>query len=205
MVFDRNPGFGKDEQYIMNARNVANMLWQTTKGDLSKVPESYLDSFSHEYSDGCQSLLDQLSKVEFSENATQEEFLEVVEELIKVDPRDWPEPEFIESIPSGKLLYEVEPDFDFSEFDFDFSSPGDTSDKVELFLKKVIASVYTDGVTSVTDKNGNPPNAQNLYLMSPDGKSFSGIFHDAPAGAEGEKHFPFVIKENKKGMWQIQY
>lgn len=206
MVLDRNPSFGRDEQFEMNARNVANILWQATGGDFSKVPASYLETLSHSYNDGSESFLSQLHKVDFSEGTTEEEFWGVVEELIRVDPENWPEPEFIESIPSGKLLYEIEPEpFDFSEFDWDFASPADMSDKVELFLKKTIASVYTDGVTAVTDKEGNPPNARNSYLMSADGKSFSGIFHDAPVGEENDKHFPFVISENKKGAWQIQY
>jgi hypothetical protein len=205
MVLDRNPSFGRDSQYEMNARSVANMLWQATNGNLSLAPQSYLDSLAYQFSDGAESLLSQLNKVDFSEDCSQEEFQAVVEQLIKVNPEDWPEPEYIESIPSGKLLYEIEPEpFEFSESDWDFST-GNVSDKVELFLKKTIASVYTDGVTSVTDKDGNPPNAQNNYLMAADGNSFSGVFHDSPSGGDVDKHFPFVIRSNKKGTWEIQY
>lgn len=192
----------------MSARNVCNTLWQATQGDTSRIPRSYLDPLSHKYSDGSVSLLQALSKVEFSEGCTQDEFWEVVDALIKVDPKEWPDLDYVESIPSGKLLHEIQPEFDFSEFeetDWDFASPGDTSDKVELFLKKVIASVYTDGVTSVTDKDGNPPNARNNYLMSPDGKTFSGIFHDAPPNEDNDKHFAFVIREKKDGNWEIRY
>lgn len=205
MTLDSNPSFGRDDQYRMQAHRAVETLWRATSGDISKVPESYLESLSYEYSDGSSSLLPALNKVEFSEGCTQEEFWEVVDALIKVDPNNWPDLDYIESIPSGKLIYEVEPEFDFSESDWDFATPGVTSDKVELFLKKVIASVYTDGVTSVTDKEGNPPNARNNYLMSADGKSFSGMFHDAPPEGENDKHFAFVIREKKGGNWEIRY
>lgn len=206
MVFDKNPSFGKDEQYETNALRVAEVLWKSTGGDLTKVPQNYLDTLDYEYSDGTASLLHLLNKVNFDGETTYEEFTEVVEHLIRVDPAEWPFSESILEIQKDKLLYEIEPEVsDFSEFDWDFASPRDTSDKVEMFLKKVIASVYTDGVTSVTDKDGNPPNARNNYLMSPDGQSFSGVFHDAPKDEENDKHFPFVIREKKNGNWEIRY
>ncbi len=78
------------------------------------------------------------------------------------------------------------------------------SEKMELFFKKVISSVYLDGVTNVTDAQGNPPNSSNNYLMAPDGKTFSGIFYDDPTGRGGKK-FPFTITENQQGSWQITY
>jgi hypothetical protein len=78
------------------------------------------------------------------------------------------------------------------------------SDKMELFFKKVISSVYMDGVTEVTDLQGNPPNEANNYLMAPDGKSFSGIFYDAPPNDQAKK-YPFKIKETGEGKWQIKY
>lgn len=204
MTYDRNPAFGADQNYVNTAQRVTDLLWETTRGDLSRIPFSYLESLNYEYSDGYQSLLPLLGKVQLSDEPTYEEFSEVVSSLMKGDVEEWPEYESIVSIPSGKLLYEIEPEFDFSESDWDFVSPEDMSDKMELFLKKVIASVYTDGVTSVTDKDGNPPNAQNNYLLSEDGKTFSGMFHDVAPG-EKEKHFSFEIKEGKSGAWQIQY
>jgi hypothetical protein len=75
---------------------------------------------------------------------------------------------------------------------------------MELFFKKVISSVYMDGVTDVTDTQGNPPNASNNYLMASDGKSFSGIFYDSPP-SEKARQFPFTITENQQGTWQIKY
>lgn len=181
------------------------MLWQVTKGDVSKIPPSYLENLSYQYSDGAISLLNALDKVDFNESTTYEEFSEVVERLMKVDPKDWPFAESIEQIQVSKLLYEVEEEpFEFNEEDFDFADGEDMTKKVTLFLKKVIASVYLDGVTSVTDKDGNPPNEDNNYLLSEDGKSFSGIFYDAPPN-ENAKKFPFKISEKANGKWQIKY
>jgi hypothetical protein len=124
------------------------------------------------------------------------------------------------------LDYEIEPDYDFSEFDFAdevtqeevvSEGPGGVvaeeetqvqadplSDKMELFFKKIIASVYLDGVTNVTDSQGNPPNQANNYLMADDGKSFSGIFYDSAQGQQA-KQFPFVISEGQTGKWNISY
>lgn len=204
MVMDRNPSFGADNTYYSTAQRVTDLLWETTKGDPSKFPSQYLETLEHEYSDGTLSLLPLLNKVELSEGSY-EEFSEIVSNLIRVEPEQWPEPDSILSIQGDKLLYEIDPEpFEFSEWEFDFASPGDMSDKMELFLKKVISSVYTDGVTSVTDAKGNPPNARNNYLMAADGKSFSGVFHDAPE-EEKEKHFAFVIKEGRDGNWEIKY
>jgi glucokinase len=78
------------------------------------------------------------------------------------------------------------------------------SEKMEMFFKKVISSVYLDGVTEVTDAEGNPPNSSNNYLLSEDGKTFAGIFYDSPP-SEAAKKFPFQITEKGEGSWQIQY
>jgi hypothetical protein len=135
-------------------------------------------------------------------------------------------------VPAGNLQFEIEPDYDFSEFDFadeviaegavaespegvvaeeevteksvPTQQPDAMSEKMETFLKKVIASVYLDGVTEVTDREGNPPNAANNYLLEPDGKSFTGIFYDSPPN-EQAKQFDFVISEKSDGKWQIEY
>lgn len=204
MAIDRNPTFGADVNKERDARTVADLLWKTSGGDFSRVPYNYLEQLGFEYSDGSISILDQLSKVELS-YGSYEEFSEVVDKMVRVNPEEWPDSDSIVSIPAGKLLYEIEPEpFEFSEFDWDFADPADMSNKMELFFKKAISSVYTDGVTSVTDSKGNPPNAQNNYLMAADGKSFSGIFYDAPKG-EKAKNYTFTIKENSKGKWEIRY
>lgn len=199
MVMDRNPYFGRDENFENSARRVADILWEASKGNLQAIPSNYVESLGHEYLDGSVSLLNLLNRVCLS-GKTYEEFSEVVEHLLYTQVSDWPAEDSILEIQSEKLLYEVESE----EFDFDFAEPVDLSDKVELFLKKVISSVYLDGVSEVTDKDGNPPNVSNRYLRSPDGKSYSGTFYDKSDKSEIKK-FDFEIKEGSTGDWQIKY
>jgi hypothetical protein len=215
MAFDRNPRFGKDQSFAEGARRVMDLLWKNTGGDLSAFPQSYLENLRYEFSDGQVSMLELMDRVDLGESATYEDYCEVREALMQVDPNQWPHPESVVEVPAGHLLYEVEPDYDFSEFNFaeevveeevavEETGVDPLSDKMELFFKKVISSVYMDGVTEVTDLQGNPPNASNNYLMAPDGKSFSGIFYDSPPN-ETAKKFPFKISEGASGKWQIKY
>jgi hypothetical protein len=228
MPYDRNPKFGEDQSFSEGARRIADFLWENTGGDVSQFPQSYLETLRHDYSDGKVSMLDLIDRVDLGPDATYEEYCMVREALIQVDPAKWPNPEDVVEIPAGHLLYEIEPDLDFSEFDFAeekvaeelvAEGPGGTvaeegaaveqtadplSSKMELFFKKVISSVYQDGVTEVTDLQGNPPSSSNNYLMSPDGTSFSGIFYDSPSN-EAAKKFPFKIAEGANGQWQIKY
>lgn len=204
MKTEHNPYLSQDDQFILSALKAVDILWEATGGDFSETPESYLSYLSHTYKDGSVSMLPQLCKVDFSEDTTYDEFIDTAKSLIKVNPNEWPEVEFTEQIQSSKLLHELEPEVNFSEDEFDFADGGDMTKKMELFFKKVIASVYLDGVTSVTDKDGNPPNEANNFLMAPDGKSFSGIFYDSPPDATAKK-FPFKISEKAGGKWQIKY
>lgn len=220
MAFDRNPRFGKDQAFAEGATRVTDMLWESTRGDLSAFPQSYLENLRYEFADGKVSMLELIDRVNLGPDATYEDYCEVVDALMQVDPDQWPAPETVIEVPAGHLLYEVEPDYDFSEFNFEEEvfeeqvveqitpegqpGPDPLSEKMELFFKKVISSVYMDGVTEVTDLQGNPPNSSNNYLMAPDGKSFSGIFYDSPPNEEAKK-FPFKIMEGGNGQWQIKY
>jgi hypothetical protein len=196
-VIDANPKFGADQSYASTAARVAETLWEACGGDVSTIPQHYLDQLAYTYSDGRQSLLPALDRLSFDEDLTFEEFSESVAELIEgsygVTPDD------ITEIPVGKLLSQPER-MDFSEFDTEDFAEGDMGPKVQSFLKKVISSVYTDGVTRVTDQNGKPPSEENNFLMSEDGTEFSGLFFDAV----GKKKFPFKISE-KGGKWSILY
>jgi hypothetical protein len=173
-------------------------------------------------------MLEIIDRVDLGPDATYEDYCEVREALLRVNPDQWPDPEAVIETPASNLLYEIEPDVDFSEFDFadeiveesmvaegpdgtvaeegmmEEQTADPLSAKMELFFKKVISSVYMDGVTEVTDAQGNPPNAANSYLMAPDGKSFSGIFYDSPP-TEQAKKFPFKIMETAPGKWSIKY
>jgi len=228
MALDRNPKFGADQAFAEGARRVTDFLWENTGGDLSMFPQSYLETLRYEFSDGQVSMLELMDRVNLGPEASYEDYCEVREALLQVDPSEWPDPEDIVEIPGGHLLYEIEPDLDFSEFNFEeeivseemvAEGPGGEvveesatveervdplSSKMELFFKKVISSVYMDGVTEVTDLQGNPPNESNNYLMAPDGKSFAGIFYDSPPNEQAKK-FPFKITEGANGKWQIKY
>ena len=213
MSYDRNPKFGGDRAFADGAKRVADLLWETTGGDLSSFPKSYLENLRHEYSEGTFSMLELIDRVDLGPQATYEDYCEVVELLMEKDPSSWPDNlEDIVEIRPSRLDYEVESEHDFSEFDLAEEAEvaekqvgmDPMSEKMELFYKKVISSVYLDGVTAVTDAQGNPPTAANNYLMAPDGKSFSGIFYDAPPNQKA-RQYAFVISENQQGTWQIQY
>lgn len=228
MAFDRNPKFGKDQAFSEGARRVADMLWENCGNDLTAFPKSYLENLRHEYADGRLSMLELIDRVDLGPNATYDDYCEAVDALMAVDYSMWPHPDDIVEVPFGHLLHEIDPPLDYSEV-LDFADeviaegmamdgPGGEvmeegveevqadplSDKMELFFKKVISSVYMDGVTEVTDLQGNPPNQANNYLMAPDGKSFSGIFYDSPPNEQAKK-FPFKITEQGSGKWQIKY
>lgn len=202
MTFDRNPKFGADLSFSESAKRVTDLLWETTGGNFSEFPRSYLETLRHEFSDGKISMLELIDRIDLGPEATYDEYCEVVDALMRVDPTQWPEPDSVVQVQSDKLEFQIEPEpVQFNEYEF---AEGDLSTKMETFLKKVIASVYLDGVTDVTDGKGNPPNEANNYLMADDGKSFSGIFYDAAPG-EKAKQFSFTISEKKDGNWQISY
>jgi hypothetical protein len=202
MVFDRNPKFGADQSFSESAKRVTDLLWETTGGNFSEFPRSYLQTLRHDFADGRISMLELIDRIDLGPEATYDEYCEVVDALLSVDPSQWPDPDSVLQVQADKLEFQIEPEpVEFNEFEF---AEGDLSAKMETFLKKVIASVYLDGVTDITDSEGNPPNEANNYLMADDGKSFSGIFYDAAPG-EKAKQFSFTISEKKDGNWQISY
>lgn len=226
MAYDRNPYFGTDKSFVDGARRVADFLWEATEGNPSAFPPSYLETLRHEFEDGRVSMMEFIDKVDLGPDATYDDYCEVVDLLLCVDPNKFNHGEGIVELQPDQLRYSLEePEFDFSEFDFEeiveegmvAEGPQSTveegaiveeqdplSDKMELFLKKVISSVYRDGVTAVTDMEGNPPNAANNYLLGDDGKSFAGIFYDSPEGEKAKK-YPFQILEKGPDQWQIKY
>ena len=206
MVFDRNPQFGKDQFFAEGAIRATDFLWENTHGDTTAFPKSYLENLRYEFSDGDVSMLELIDRVDLGPGASYEDYCEVRDALTKVDPARFPNPEAVVEVFAENLLYEIEePDIDFSEFeDFAEGDMDNMSDKMETFFKKVISSVYLDGVTNVTDKDGNPPNDANNFLLSPDGKTFSGVFYDEVPN-KPVKSFPFTITEGNSGKWSIKY
>jgi hypothetical protein len=215
MVFDRNLKHGKDQSFPEGARRVADMLWEATGGDVSQFPKSYLENLRHEFSDGRVSMLGLIDRVDLGPDATYEDYSEIIELLLYADPARFPNiPATIEIQPSHLEFELDDPQFDFSEFDFaeeeivEQPIQGQAQDpmsaKMELFLKKVISSVYLQGVTEITDAQGNPPNSANNYLLSEDGTFFSGIFYDSPPNEQATQ-FPFKISNKGGDDWQIEY
>ena len=196
-MFDSNPKYGADQNYATTAARVAETLWDACGGDVRTIPQYYLDQLAYEYSDGRSSLLPALDRLKSDGGMDYEEFSEAVATLIQGSSAYGPDD--VVEIPLGKVTGEVE-ELDFSEFDsFDFAE-GDMGSKVNKFLSKVIASVYTDGVNRVTDRNGNPPSEENNFLMNEDGTEFSGLFYDVV----GKKKFPFKLTDND-GQWSVEY
>ena len=182
---------------------MTDLLWENTGGDVTAFPRSYLENLRHEFSDGKVSMLELIDRVDLGPDADYDDYCEVVEALLRTDAGKWPDPESVVEVNSNHLLYEVEPEFDFNEFEFaeEDESGAAMGKKMETFLKKVIGTVYLDGVSKVVGTDGSAPSEDNNFLLSDDGKTFSGFFFGK--GAQGKK-FPFSITENS-GTWQIKY
>ena len=197
---DRNPTFGADQRFAETAKRVTDMLWETTGGNFAEAPRSYLEALRHEFSDGKVSMLELIDRVDLGPDASYDDYCEVFDALVYTEASEWPDPDSILSIDLDTLSNGVtfEP---FEQFEF---AEQDLSGQIESFLKKVIASVFTNGVTNVTDNSGDPPNANNNYLSSDGGETFSGIFY-GPFGKEKKPTaFPFTISKNNN-KWSISY
>lgn len=205
MSYDRNPSFGKDQSYSEGARRVTDFLWENSNGDLSSFPRSYLETLRYEFSDGRVSMLELIDRVDLGPDASYEDYCEVVDALMYTEADKWPDPESVLAVSPSRLQHEVEPEFaEFSDDEFEFAEEADMGKKIETFLKKVIGTVYLDGVDRVTDSKGKPPSEGNNFLMSDDGKEFSGIFFDVLPDKKIKK-FPFTISEKGEGQWSIAY
>lgn len=201
VTMDRNPRFSEDAKFRTDCVKVRDLLWETVGTNFSEIPYGYLASLSHEYANGRVSMCDLMDRVDLGPHASYEQYCEVFDKLLDCNPNEWPDPESVIEVKTDRLfLRETE---DFSEDEFDFEE-GDLSYKVEKFLRKILASVYTDGVSDVTDAEGHPPAPANNYLLSADGKTFSGIFYDRGADGNKTKEFPFTISANGD-EWEIEY
>jgi hypothetical protein len=197
---DLNPRFGADRRFAETAKRVTDMLWETTGGNFAEAPKSYLETLRYEFSDGRVSMLELIDRVDLGPDASYEDYCQVFDALVYTEASEWPDPDLVVSIDPDVLFagLSFEP---FDEFDF---VEQDLSGQIETFLKKVISSIYTSGVTSVTDKNGDPPNQNNRYLRSDDGETFSGIFYGPFGKEKTPRAFPFTISETK-GKWSLTY
>ena len=110
MSFDRNPKFGKDQTFSEGARRVTDLLWETTGGDVSSYPKTYLENLRYEFSDGKVSMLELIDRVDLGPDATYDEYCEVIEALLSVDPDQWPDPESVVEIQPSHLQFVIQPD-----------------------------------------------------------------------------------------------
>lgn len=198
MAIDRNPRFGEDRAFTEGARRVTDLFWET-----ANFSQSYLETLRHEYADGRVSMLELIDRVDLGPDCTYEDYCEVVDALMAVDAEQWPDPASVVSVSADRLPHELETTTDFTELDTEDFAEGDMGTKMEQFLKKVIGTVYLDGVGRVTDSKGKPPSEENNFLLSEDGKEFSGMFFDKQKPRE--KHYPFTITEKSDGQWSIRY
>jgi hypothetical protein len=192
----------KDSYALSQSTRAIKNLWEVLGGDLSKLPDDYCEQFAYEFSDGDISLISHLAKVDDISRMGADEFAELVDYFSKVNPKDWPEPSAIQEIILSRLGEEEEVDFTEEELDFGEVNYGP---KVEALLKKVISTVYRDGVARVLDTTGRPPSPENEYLRSDDGGSFQGVFITSQGEGGKRSKYPFTIRERDGGQWEITY
>ena len=146
MSYDRNPKFGEDRAFADGAKRVTDLLWETTGGDLASFPKSYLENLRHEYAEGNVSMLELIDRVNLGADATYEDYCEEVDALMEVNPDEWPSPDAVVEVPAYRLQFEIEPEVDFSEFDFAdelieeeavVESPNETVDEEEVIASKL--------------------------------------------------------------------
>jgi len=80
----------------------------------------------------------------------------------------------------------------------------DTDDKTAVFMAdfmvQTLSTVLLDGAVSVTDPEGWPPSTRNNYLLSADGRKFTGRVRTA-----AQTVYDFKILENvKTGKWSVK-
>lgn len=185
-----------DAAYQAKYLGMARLLWETTGGDFSSIPEDYCEYFRHEYADGDISLVSLLHKFDCSETLEQEEIEEAIEILGKVNPGDWPFEEDIEDVSPEKIISLYGDDSSPSSLEFveDNLSVGE---KTERVLEKAISSVFGSTVSKIRNQKGHEPNFVNNFLQEEDG-TFVGTF-------EWEGHtFLFEVFPDEQG-WVLTY
>lgn len=154
-------------------RNIRTLI-EATKGDWASIPDSYLDHFFHEFSDGDISLIPTVNKFDNVDFLEIWELEEAVEMLEKVDPKEWPDLESIERIDVCSLMDKYGSFTEGNEYNYVEDNLG-TSEKVQKSLKAVIESVFGDEVHHIRSRGGDFPSPKNNFLLEKDG-TFSGSF-----------------------------
>jgi hypothetical protein len=188
-----------DSQYKVQALRAVQTLLQGSGGTFSRIPESYAQHLTHEYSDGNVSLLSKINTFEFSEDLEDWQIVEAMEDLSKVDPNDWPELDDISTISLDAVYHGRDID-GFPSLDVeDFAEVSDMEygNKVARMFKSAIESVFGQEVDSVGGSKGDMPSKNNQYCR--DGDAFRGTFeHDG-------KKFEFELCKDDAGDWNLAY
>ena len=89
--------------------------------------------------------------------------------------------------------------FDSHLEEVDTESEGGMEDFVKDFLIQTLSTKLLDGAIEVTDDDCLPPSNRNNFLLSEDGKKFSGW---VTTGLR--KIYKFELVESKKGKWSLK-
>jgi len=89
--------------------------------------------------------------------------------------------------------------FDSHLEEVDTESESGMEDFVKDFLIQTLSTKLLDGAISVTDDDCLPPSERNNFLLSKDGKKFSGW---VTTGLR--KIYQFELVESKKGKWNLK-
>ena len=89
--------------------------------------------------------------------------------------------------------------FDSHLEEVDTESESGMEDFVKDFLIQTLSTKLLDGAISVTDDDCLPPSERNNFLLSKDGKKFSGWVTTATRNI-----YQFELIEGKRGKWGVK-
>ncbi len=187
-----------DSQYQVQAMRAVQTLLQGSGGSFSRIPENYAQHLTHEYTDGSVSLLSKINTFEFSPELEDWQVQETLEDLMKVNPADWPALDDIATVDLDSVYNGLpEPALDYSELDFAEVSDMEYGNKVGRMFKSAIESVFGQEIDAVGDQGGKAPSRSGGYCK--DGDGFRGTFeHDG-------KKFDFELCKDETGDWHLAY
>jgi hypothetical protein len=159
-----------DSAYYAQCVPAALLLLEASGGNPSVIPPAYLDFFEHTFTDGDVSLVSKISTFSDFELLEHEQFIEILEDIAKVNPEEIPYPDSIQRIDCSIYFDESPSDcFDFAEDNLGLS------EKVEKCVESCIGSVFGGQVQNIRDRKGRYAGIENNFLREEDG-TFSGTF-----------------------------
>ena len=162
-----------DSAYFQKSSSSLNTLLQGAKGVWGDLPRDYLNYFNHTFVDGDVSLLPSLSGLVNTDSLDGWEIQEIVGALTKVNPKEWPDVDSIETI-DAESFFTGEANNAPGEWEYVEDNLG-TSERVQKALKGVLESVFGDDVSTIRSRQGKYPSPSNNFLQEKDG-TFAGTF-----------------------------